>query len=94
VEILLKESYRGIDYIRIQSLPLAQSSLFRAWLTPSHIINIQVNEEILRDCVLFKHYEEWLSTLGIVEPAGASSVLTAKQAASAAPIYTKVAAQS
>ena len=62
---LLKESYKSIDYIRLQSLPLVQASLLKAWLQPRCIINIQVDNEVYRDCVLFKYYEEWFNALAI-----------------------------
>ena len=62
---LLKESYKSIDYIRLQSLPLVQASLLKAWLQPRCIINIQVDNEVYRDCVLFKYYEEWFNTLAV-----------------------------
>ena len=91
MEKLSKESFRGIDYIRLQSLPLAQASLFRAWLKPRYVINIQVDEDILRDCVLFKHYEEWLSTQEVVESVSENIELSGTNVASSPITYAKVA---
>ena len=89
MEKLAKESFKGIDCIRLHYLPLAQASLIRDWLAPRHIIKIQVNEIILSDCVLFKHYEEWLSTQGITETLAAQTA--DKKVASSTNTYPKVA---
>ena len=58
-EILEKEVYRGIHYVRISELPVDQQSLFRNWLPKNQVIKIMINREVFEDCVQYHHYEHW-----------------------------------
>ena len=53
------ENYRGIEYIRISSLPLAQKKLIYQSLNQKLIINILRQDAILNDCLQYRHYITW-----------------------------------
>ena len=95
MEKLSKESFKGIEYIRLQSLPMVQASLLKAWLQPKCVINIQVGEDILRDCVLFRYYDEWFNTLAITPVDAHQSISKPTEATPVTPsTYSKVAMSS
>ncbi len=56
---LKKVTYRGIEYIRLSSLPAQQAEALRAVLTPRTLIKINRDGIILTDCVLYSAYEAW-----------------------------------
>ena len=51
--------YRGIEYIRLGSLPDKQRNQFLNWLDVSNIITIQVNGTFQSDCVQYSEYSYW-----------------------------------
>lgn len=65
---VLAENYKGIEYVRISKLPEAQKAILAAALPSDHIIKILRENELLTDCVQFKHYEAWYNTLYNNEP--------------------------
>jgi len=55
-----KEVYKGIEFIRISKLPAAQQQQLMSWITQDKIMKILREDEILlRDCVQYRHYQEW-----------------------------------
>ena len=52
-------TYKGIDYVRLSSLPVEQSDSLKRVLTDRTLIKIQVDERILDDCVLYSAYDKW-----------------------------------
>ena len=59
MEKLVKLNYKGIEYIRLSTLSPIQAESIRSTLDRNQVINIQVGQQILRDCVLYKYYEAW-----------------------------------
>ena len=56
---LAKRTYKGIDYIRLDSLPQHQADALAKSLNPRTLIKIQKNDEVVADCVLYEVYEKW-----------------------------------
>lgn len=54
------ENYKGIEFIRISKLPEEQRKQIVQALPSDNIIKILRENELLMDCVQFKHYEAWL----------------------------------
>lgn len=56
---VLAENYKGIEFIRISKLPEDQRKQIAQALPSDNIIKILRENELLTDCVQFKHYEAW-----------------------------------
>jgi hypothetical protein len=56
---VLTENYKGIEFVRISKLPEEQKVLIAKTLPSENIIKILKENELLVDCVQFKHYEQW-----------------------------------
>lgn len=56
---VLAENYKGIEFIRISKLPEEQRKQIAQALPSDNIIKILRENELLTDCVQFKHYEAW-----------------------------------
>jgi hypothetical protein len=59
---LNKNTYRGIEYIRLSSLSVAHAEALRSSLNNRTLIKILRNEVILSDCVLYSAYEAWYNS--------------------------------
>lgn len=55
------EAYRGIDFVRISSLPLDQKTKILS-TEKEKIIKIFRGSELLNDCILYEDYLVWYST--------------------------------
>jgi hypothetical protein len=55
------EIYRGIEFVRISSMPEEQQALIRQTLDKLKIVKILREQELLNDCVLMTDYEEWMA---------------------------------
>jgi hypothetical protein len=55
-----KKSYKGIDYVRLSTLPPNEAELLKKNLTSRSLIKIMIYDEIIDDCVLYGEYEAWL----------------------------------
>jgi len=53
------ENYKGIEYIRISSLPSDQKKSIYQSLNQKLIINILKQDAILNDCLQYRHYIIW-----------------------------------
>ncbi len=51
--------YKGIDYVRLESLPSEEKDQIINWLNSDTIIKIQTESELMSDCILYKDYEYW-----------------------------------
>lgn len=60
---VLAENYKGIEFVRLSRLPEEQKALLIQALPADHIIKILRENELLTDCVQFKHYDAWYSKL-------------------------------
>ncbi len=54
------EYYKGIKFVRISNLPKEQSEKIRIAIPKEKIIKILRDEIILRDCIQYQHYQEWV----------------------------------
>jgi hypothetical protein len=57
------ESYKGIHYIQISSLPINQRDVILKSLNSKLVIKILKNDHLLRDCVQYQHYEFWYDNI-------------------------------
>jgi len=53
------EYYKGIEFIRISKLPEEQRKQIVLALPSDNVIKILRENELLTDCIQFKHYEAW-----------------------------------
>ena len=60
---LAKRTYKGIEYIRLGSLPKQQADALVKTLDPRTLIKIQMYDEVIEDCVLYEVYESWYGKL-------------------------------
>ena len=65
MEKLKKNTFKGINYIELKSLPQEQAEALRQNLTQRTLIKIVRDDVILKDCVLYTAYEEWFETTKI-----------------------------
>lgn len=59
---VLAENYKGIEYVRISKLPDEQKANLVQTLPSDKIIKILRENELLTDCVQFKHYDAWFKS--------------------------------
>jgi len=57
--LVASETYKGIKFVRISSLPLEQKNYIHKSINPNTIIKILQGDTLLNDCVQYKHYENW-----------------------------------
>ncbi len=48
-----------IEFVRLSILPFQQYQRFVSWISPLSIFNLDVNGEILDDCVPYSDYDCW-----------------------------------
>lgn len=53
------ENYKGIEFVRISSLPEDQKKAFWDSFDRHKIIKIMRNQELLNDCIQYNDYQEW-----------------------------------
>lgn len=51
--------HQGIEYIRLSLLPFQQYSKFLSWISPLSIFKLNVDNEVLDDCVPYSEYDYW-----------------------------------
>jgi hypothetical protein len=57
------EKYKGIEYIRISSLPVNQKEHLFKSLNHRLIINILKDNSLLNDCLQYQHYITWYENI-------------------------------
>jgi hypothetical protein len=55
-----REIYKGIEFVRISKLPKDQSERIYASFPKDKIIKILQDEVLLRDCIQYHEYLEWV----------------------------------
>jgi hypothetical protein len=55
------ENYKGIEFVRISTLPENQKTLLKQSFDKNKIIKILKENSLLSDCVMYSDYLEWLS---------------------------------
>ena len=58
---LINRTYKGIEYIELSSLPVAEAESLIATLTERTLIKILKDDVVLNDCVLYSAYEKWFT---------------------------------
>jgi hypothetical protein len=58
---LVPENYKGIEFVRISSLPENQRALFWKSFDKHKIIKILMADSLLNDCIQYHDYTEWHS---------------------------------
>ena len=58
---LINKTYKGIEYIELSSLPVAEAESLKTTLTERTLIKILKDDEVLNDCVLYSTYEKWFA---------------------------------
>ena len=57
------ENYKGINYVRISSLPKEQSANLQASFNKNLIIKILRDGTLLQDCLQYDHYVAWYENI-------------------------------
>ncbi|MBL7873146.1 MAG: hypothetical protein JNM78_16125 [Cyclobacteriaceae bacterium] len=55
------EFYKGIEFIRISTLPANQKEIILVSLSPDKVIKILKDDVLLSDCVLYSDYLAWFN---------------------------------
>lgn len=63
------EIYKGIEFVRIFSLPDEQKVIIWKTLQRDKIIKILRDNTLLSDCILYKDYEQWYAETFSVQQA-------------------------
>jgi hypothetical protein len=56
-----QETYKGIDFVRISSLPENQKRLFWQSFDKNKIIKILKSDSLLNDCIQYHEYSDWFT---------------------------------
>lgn len=56
-----RESYKGIEFVRISNLPVEQIERLNTSFPKEKIIKILKDEVILKDCIQYQEYQEWVN---------------------------------
>lgn len=57
------ENYKGIEFVRVSSLPEDQKDHFCGSFNAQKIIKILRGKELLNDCIRYSDYKDWLQLL-------------------------------
>jgi hypothetical protein len=57
------EKYKGIEYVRVSSLPADQKEHLYKSLNHQLIINILKDNSLLNDCLQYQHYITWYENI-------------------------------
>jgi hypothetical protein len=72
---MMKESkvYKGIEYIRLDELPVAQRDLLVNTINKELIIKIMIDGKIINDCLQYREYSFWYNSVYKVRPVSADN---------------------
>ncbi|MGE0770389.1 MAG: hypothetical protein AB7K37_01670 [Cyclobacteriaceae bacterium] len=57
------EIYKGIEFVRISSLPEDQKQLIKSTLSSDKIIKILKENVLLNDCIQYQDYVQWAADM-------------------------------
>ena len=82
----MAENFKGIEFVRISSLPEDQKE--KIWKSFHHdkIIKIVKDQALLNDCILYNDYVSWLN-----QQQSAITMSTASTSPSSMPTFAKLA---
>ena len=72
------ENFKGIEFVRISSLPEDQKEKIWHSFQRDKIIKIVKDQALLNDCILYQDYVSWLSQHGSSALAPTASANTSK----------------
>lgn len=75
----LSEIYKGIEFVRISSLPEDQKAAIWQSLERDKVIKILKADSLLNDCILYTDYIEWLTQNATVRFVTANREVDAQQ---------------
>lgn len=78
---LAKRSYKGIEYVRLDSVPKQLADSLVKSLNPRTLVKIQMYDETVEDCVLYEAYEKWYANY-LEEASLQTAVVPAKSSVS------------
>jgi hypothetical protein len=58
-----RKVYKGIEYVLVAELPLAQRDQLLQTLSPDHFIKILVDGTIISQCLQYKDYSSWFDNV-------------------------------
>ena len=60
---LAKRTYKGIAYVRLDSMSKTDADALVKSLNPRTLVKIQMYDEVVEDCVLYEAYEVWFDNM-------------------------------
>ena len=66
------ETYKGIEFVRISSLPADQKNVIRSFFKAQKIIKILRGSELLNDCLQYEDYQDWYNRYKAATKTGVS----------------------
>ena len=63
------ETYKGIEFVRISTLPEDQKTMIWSSAYKDKVIKILRDKELLNDCLPYDHYLEWYKEIYKLTPA-------------------------
>ncbi len=73
------EIYKGIEFVRISSLPEDQRAVIWQSLERDKVIKILKADSLLNDCILYTDYIEWLTQNAAVRVVTVNREMEAQQ---------------
>ncbi len=70
------ETYKGIKFIRISSLPAEQKDLIWQSINHDFVIKILKDNTLINDCLQYAHYVTWFE--GVFKPSRLKKVLASE----------------
>ena len=58
-----RKNFKGIEYVLVGELPLAQREMLLQTLPKDHFIKILIDSTIVSQCVQYKDYSNWFDTI-------------------------------
>jgi hypothetical protein len=66
------ENFKGIEFVRISSLPAEQKEKIWQSFQPDKIIKIVKDTTLLNDCILYNDYVSWLDSQRSIQEVNAA----------------------
>ena len=61
------QNYRGIFYVKLDTLPIEQKNQFSNWIPSADLIKLKVEESIIDNCVNYQDYLYWFENFYSLE---------------------------
>lgn len=57
------KNYKGIEYVRLEELPITQREKLKDTINHELLIKIMIDGKIVNDCIQFKDYTYWYNSV-------------------------------